>query len=208
LKTSSGARQAPSRATAGRFVALVRGINLGRARRVAMADLRDLVERLGGRDVRTLLNSGNVVFSATGARSDAFGARIEKAMATRLGVAARVTVLEAAEVREIVARNPLLDVATDPSRLLVAVLGAPADRARLRPLLKEDWSPDALAVGRRVAYLWCSGGIMASPLPEAVGRLVGERVTSRNWATLLRIDTLMADERPPRPRTGGDRGGA
>ena len=67
-------------------VALLRGINVGRAKRVAMADLRSLVERLGYTDVRTLLNSGNVVFTSTSARSGGAEARIEAAIAARLGV--------------------------------------------------------------------------------------------------------------------------
>src|SRR4051812_614199 len=143
---------------AGTLVALLRGINVGRAKRVAMADLRGLVADLGFGDVRTLLNSGNVVFTAGRTAPDRAAARIESALADRLGVTARVTVLTAAELAAAVADNPLLDVAGDPTRLLVSVLRDPADRAKLTPLTKQDWSPEALAVGRRVAYLWCADG--------------------------------------------------
>jgi uncharacterized protein (DUF1697 family) len=109
-------------------VALMRGINVGRAKRIAMANLRALVEDLGYNDVRTLLNSGNVVFAAPDlARADA-AARIEAALTARLGVSARVTLLAAAELAAAVRDNPLLDVAGDPSRLLVAFLTDPADR--------------------------------------------------------------------------------
>src|SRR5436190_7614221 len=101
---------------AGRQVALLRGINVGRAKRVAMADLRALIEGLGYGDVRTLLNSGNVVFTAPRAAPDNAAARIEKALATDLGVSARVTVLTAQELAEAVAANPLLEVADDFSR--------------------------------------------------------------------------------------------
>src|SRR5881628_2807318 len=101
-----------------RHVALIRGINVGRAKRVAMADLRALVEDLGYGDVRTLLNSGNVVFTAPRAGRGAAD-RIEKALAARLGVPARVTVLTAAELAAAISENPLREVAKDPSRLLV-----------------------------------------------------------------------------------------
>ncbi len=98
---------------------------------------------------RTLLNSDNVVF--TGGGRDA-AARIEEALAARLGVAARIIVLAAAELAAAVAENPLLEVAGDPSRLLVAVLADPADRKRLASLAGQDWTPEALALGARVAY--------------------------------------------------------
>jgi len=174
---------------ASRQVALLRGINVGRAKRVAMADLRALVEGLGYGDVRTLLNSGNVVFTAPRAAPGTAAARIEKALATGLGVPARVTVLTAEEFAA-VTENPLLGVAGDPSRLLVAFLRDPADRPKLEPLLEQDWGPEAVALGRRVAYLWCAEGILASRLAEAVNRLLGDAVTARNWATVLKLHAL------------------
>jgi uncharacterized protein (DUF1697 family) len=173
-------------------VALLRGINVGRARRVAMADLRALVEGLGYREVRTLLNSGNVVFGVpSGERGDP-AARIERGMAARLGVTARVTVLTAAELAAAVARNPLARVADDPSRLLVAVPRRPADRARLQPLARRDWTPESFSVGARVAYLWCPAGMIESPLAKAMGRAMGEDVTTRNWATMAKLHALAA----------------
>ena len=174
----------------GRLVALLRGINVGRAKRVAMADLRSLVSGLGYRDVATVLNSGNVLLTAPGVAPGDAAAAIEGALAARVGVRARVTVLRAEELAAAVADNPLGGVATDPSRLLVAFLQSPADRSRVEPLLAEDWSPEALALGRRVAYLWCPGGVLASRLPEAIGHALGDAVTIRNWATVTRLHAL------------------
>lgn len=174
-----------------RQVALLRGINVGRAKRVAMADLRALVEGLGYGDVRTLLNSGNVVFTVPGKAKGDAASRIEKAIEAQLGVSSRVTVLTAAELDAIVEENPLLEVADDPSRLLIAVLNDKADRTRLEPLLKEDWTPDALALGQRVAYMWCVGGLLESRLADTVGRLLRDAVTTRNWATILKLHALV-----------------
>lgn len=171
-------------------VALLRGINVGRAKRIAMADLRRVVEALGHRDVRTLLNSGNVVFSAApGARDP--GPGIQRAVERRLGVTSRVTVITAAELREAIRGNPLLAVADDHSRLLVAVLATRADRRRLDPLLGRSWSPEALAVGKRVAYLWCPRRLLESPLFEAAAKALGDAATSRNWATMLKLEALV-----------------
>ena len=158
----------------------MRGINVGRAKRVAMAELRALVEELGYRDVRTLLNSGNVVFTTPRLAPGNAAARIENALAVRLGVSARITVLSAAELAAVVAENPLGAIANDPSRLLVCVLADAANRSKLKPLSKLDWGNEVLAIGTRVAYLWCPDGILASRLPEAVNRLPGDAVTTRN----------------------------
>src|SRR5688572_4013562 len=73
------------------YVALLRGINVGTAKRVAMADLRALVEGLGYQNVRTLLNSGNVVFGGPSASPGAVAARIERAFEGRLGFPSKVT---------------------------------------------------------------------------------------------------------------------
>jgi uncharacterized protein (DUF1697 family) len=178
-----------------RKIALIRGINVGRAKRVAMADLRALLEDLGYGDVRTLLNSGNVVFTTPRAAAGDAAARIEKALATKLGVSARVTVLTAAELAAAITDNPLLQVADDPSRFLVAFLNNPADRPKVNSLMKQDWTAEVLAIGARVAYLWCADGILASRLLEAVSRVLRDGVTTRNWATVMKLHALTKDKR-------------
>jgi uncharacterized protein (DUF1697 family) len=175
-----------------RQVALIRGINVGRAKRVAMADLRALVADLGYSDVRTLLNSGNVVYGVPNGAGDAAATRIQDGIAGRLGVSARVVVVTAAELATVVAENPFRGIADDPARLLVAFLANPADLSRLEPLSRQDWAPEALAVGRCAAYLWCANGILESKLPAADGRLVGETATTRNWTTVTKLHAMVA----------------
>ena len=188
------------------YVALIRGINLGRAKRVAMADLRAAFERLGFGQVRTLLNSGNVVFTAPrGAKGAA--ARIEKAMAAELGVPARVLVLTADELDAVVTANRLTKIGTNPSRMFVGFL---FDRAgELSPLAARKWGREVFATGPRAAYMWCPEGMIESPLVQAVGRAMGEDLTVRNWATVTKLHALVnaagASEKPPAkksPRQG------
>jgi uncharacterized protein (DUF1697 family) len=175
--------------SAARHVALLRGINVGKAKRIAMADLRALVESLGCREVATLLNSGNVVFTAT--KSDGLAARIQKAIAAKTGVTARVTVVSADELATIVRENSLLDVATDPSRLLVAFLADPADRPKLVALAKQDWKPEAMAVGSRAAYFWMPDGVADSRVAKALDKALGDATTSRNWSTITKLAALV-----------------
>jgi uncharacterized protein (DUF1697 family) len=173
-------------------IALLRGINVGRAKRVAMADLRTLVEELGFTDVRTVLNSGNVVFGGlTQAAADA-AADIETALVRRLGVAARVTVLSAQELRVVMDGNPLVAQSTDHARLVAFMLSGADQRKLLAPLLEQDWAPGALAVGERAAYVWCPTGVLDSPAASAVASVLGEATTSRNWNTLRKLQALCA----------------
>ena len=173
------------------YIALLRGVNNVGTRRVAMADLRALFESIGLCDVRTLLNSGNVIFSVpTKGRGD-LRARIEKALASRLGLTSPVTILSADEVTEAVRDNPLSQVATNPSHLLVLVPQVQADLVRLKPLVKKGWAPEELAVGSRVAYVWCANGVARSPLWAAVDHALERRGTARNITTLTKAVALI-----------------
>jgi uncharacterized protein (DUF1697 family) len=174
------------------YLALLRGINnAGNSARVAMTDLRALFESLGFGDVRTLLNSGNVVFSAREGRRGDVGARIEKALASRLGLTIPVILLSAGQVAAAVRGNPLSHVSTNPSHLLVLVPKESTALPRLKALLKERWAPEALAVGNGVAYLWCAKGVAKSPLWTAVDHALERTGTARNIATLTKALALI-----------------
>ena len=174
-----------------RYVALIRGINVGRAKRVAMADLRGLVAGLGYRDVQTLLNSGNVVFTAGREKPDRIARRVEQTIVERLGVSAAVTVLTSAAFSAAVEENTLAAVAEDPARLLVAFCGDAGRLTELEPLTRQEWKPEALALGSVAAYLWCPAGILASRLADAVGRVLCESMTTRNWRTVTKIHAVL-----------------
>ncbi len=173
-----------------RFLALIRGINLGKAKRVAMSDLRSLGEGLGFSDVCTVLNSGNIVFKAVSNSADAAD-RIRHALFARRGVQAEVFVLTGEEIETIVDENPLGDIADNPSRSLVAFLADLSYGKLLLPLLGRIWTPEAFALGKRVAYLWCPNGVTGSPVAKALAKALGNAVTIRNWATVIKIQAVL-----------------
>ncbi len=173
-------------------VAMIRGINVGRAKRIAMADLRILFEELGFTDVRTLLNSGNVVFGASKLAPAKAAAAIEAALAQRLGVASRVTVLGADELQAVVDGNPLLGQATDHARLVAFILNGADRRKLLEPLAGQEWAPGALVIGERAAYVWCPDGVLDSAAAAAVAKALGDATTSRNWNTVCKLQALCA----------------
>jgi uncharacterized protein (DUF1697 family) len=168
-------------------IALIRGINVGRTKRIAMADLRQIVVSLGHQNVRTVLNSGNVLFQCARPNGLKLALGIQNAVADRAGFSVAATVVTAAALAAVVRENPLLRVAADPARHLVAFATQPRSLASLRPLLLESWAPDAFAIGSRAAYLWCAAGLIDSRLAKVFARRAGESVTTRNWATVLKL---------------------
>jgi uncharacterized protein (DUF1697 family) len=174
-----------------RFAALLRGINVGKAKRVQMADLRGLLVTLGYTDVQTLLNSGNVVFTASTGTAVAHARGIHDGIANTLGVDANVIVVSASDFTAALAENPFREVATDASRFLVAFTQDTGALSALAGLTATNWSPEALAIGPHAAYLWCPGGIADSALGKSVNRALGDHVTSRNWATVEKITALL-----------------
>jgi uncharacterized protein (DUF1697 family) len=173
-------------------VALLRGINVGKAKRIAMAELRELCTSLGYGDVKTLLNSGNVVFSAPRADPGA-AAKIETAIEKRFGIKSRVLVVTASVLDAIVRENPLAEGESNPSRFLVTILSSSADRARIAEITRQRWLPDRVALGAHAAYLYCATGILESKAMLAVNKVIGEAGTSRNWATIMKLHALTRD---------------
>ena len=173
-----------------RHVALLRGINVGRAKRVAMADLRELLASLGYTDIRTLLNSGNIVFSAAKGTPKAHAQKIGDAIEAKLGISCTVVVKTAADIASVIAEHPLKKSAGDPSRMLVLFTQTDASLATLAEHAGRDWSPEAFAVGKHAAYLWCANGVIDSQMAKVVGRAAGEHGTTRNWATVEKLHAL------------------
>lgn len=168
-------------------IALLRGINVGRAKRIAMADLRRLFEELGYGDVRTLLNSGNVIFTANAAGRADVAARLENAIADRLGVTTSVVVLSPRELSDAIRGDPFAGTADDPARLLLMVCRDTSAVSRMKPIAAETWAPEAVAIRGRVAFLWCPGGIATSPLWAAANRALAGSATARNLTTMTKI---------------------
>src|SRR3954452_10411409 len=129
-----------------RLVALLRGINLGAKRRIAMADLRALLEDLGYTEVRTVLASGNAIF--TGPKKDA-RKRLEAALQERFAMPDDVVVRTMDELQAVIDAAPFGDDVPAPPRYFVAFLDRPPDTSRLDG---QDFAPDAFKVGKREIY--------------------------------------------------------
>ncbi len=174
-------------------MALLRGVNVGRGHRVAMADLRATVAACGLADVATVLASGNVVFTTPRPLKPAVvAARLEQELVSALGLRVRVTVISATTFSAVIDEAPSLPAGADSSRLLAAFPLVPGGLAKLKPLAARDWSPASLTMGAHAAWLWCPGGVLTDKLFEEVSKLMGDDITTRNRNTLLKVQAALA----------------
>ena len=174
-----------------RYVALFRGINVGKAKRIALGDLRALLESLGYTRVRTLLNSGNAVFDGPKVATAKHAQRIQTAVLAELGVDALVIVKSAADIDAAIDGNTLRDTATDPSRLLIAFAKDAPSLAALQSMADAGWGAELIHVGQHAAYVWCTNGILDSKVAVAVLKNLAQCGTTRNASTVEKIQVLM-----------------
>ena len=172
------------------LVALLRGINLGPRNRVGMADLRTILEEMGFEDVRTHLQSGNVVVSTTRKKDDVARA-MEKAIADGFGCDIDVMVRTAGELKKVVASDPFGKLATDPSRYQVIFLPEKPNK-KIKALADADWGDDRAEVKGREVYLWLPEGTQRSSLLKEVNRSDAAKTgTMRNWRTVTRLVEML-----------------
>jgi len=174
-------------------IALLRGINIRSVRRVSMAALRDLLTDRGYEDVRTHLQSGNIVLTS-GKAPARLERELERHIAEGLRLETEVFVRTRDELADVVERNPLGDVADDPSRYVVRFLSAKPNARVTRELAAAEVAPERLVVSGREIYCWQPGGSQRSKLgPLLAEERLGVRATARNWRTVTKL-LAMADE--------------
>jgi uncharacterized protein (DUF1697 family) len=172
------------------FVALLRGVNIGKAKRVPMAELRTLLCRLGYTRVATLLNSGNAVFHAPRGTPAKHSADIAAAIFTQLKVTVPVIVMSAGELAAIVSESPITPATDEHPRFLVAFVQDTKALSSLAAIESLVVPPDRFAIGKKAAYLLCATGILESKAGEALLGKKGKLATTRNWATVLKLQAL------------------
>jgi uncharacterized protein (DUF1697 family) len=176
-----------------RQIVLLRGINLGSQNRVAMPALRELLTAAGLDDVRTYVQSGNVVLR-TQRKPAAVAKACEKLIAAELGLDIAVVVRTRDELAEVVRRNPLGDVADNPKRYQVSFLESEPDAKALEKVSALAVDGERMeAIGREI-YAWHPDGVARSKLWAGLaGKGFGVKATARNWTTVTAL-LEMADE--------------
>jgi uncharacterized protein (DUF1697 family) len=174
-------------------IVLLRGINLGAHNRIAMPALRELLSGSGFDDVRTYVQSGNVVLRSK--RSpDSVARETERRIEAELGLKIDVVVRTRDELAEIVERDPLGDTADDHKRYLVVFMSAEPDAAMVEKLDQLRAEPERFVQIGREFYSWHPDGVGRSKLwTKLAGTSLGVTATGRNWTTVTTL-LSMADE--------------
>ncbi|HZU95830.1 MAG TPA: DUF1697 domain-containing protein [Planctomycetota bacterium] len=178
-----------------RLLALLRGINVGGHKRIAMTDLREVALGCGFADVATYIQSGNLVFSAPkNVRAPAL--LLEKAIEERFGFAVDVIVRTAAEWTTIHAGNPLLAVARrEPKLVYLLVSKAPPRREALRLLRERASAGERIEVAGDAIWIHYPEGAGRTRLaPGWIDEVVGSPVTARNWTTVQALHAMLTSE--------------
>jgi uncharacterized protein (DUF1697 family) len=175
-------------------IALLRGINLGSRKRVAMPALRELLGDAGFERVGTYVQSGNVVL-ASSTEPGKLERRLEQLLKEKLGFEVEVIVRTGEELAGVVKLNPLAKVAVEPKRYQVTFLAQELDPERLEALAALAAAGERFAAHGRELYAWHPDGVARSKLWAKLGSTgLGVKATSRNWTTVTTL-LEMARER-------------
>jgi len=176
------------------YVALLRGINVGPRKRIAMAELRRLVSELGHTNVSTYVNSGNVVFDSESTDTVAIAADLEAALAETIGQPVAVVVRSAAEMAATVANNPFPERVPEPATLHVSFLSATPDPALVNALRVVEKGEDDYRVVDQDIYLSYPNGMSGAVfMVNGFDRALAVTSTSRNWRTVTTLAAMARD---------------
>lgn len=179
-------------------IALLRGINVGGHKKVPMPELRSLLESLGHREVRTLVNSGNVVFvTASEATTAETVTELEQAIERQFGFAVSVVVRSDNEMQRIVQDNPFPHLAELPKQLHVSFLAAPLSPEQVLMLDALDVGADEFRIVGPNIYLSLPN-MMSGASKELMGfdRKLKVIATNRNWNTVTKLAAMAANLTP------------
>lgn len=177
-------------------VALLRGVNVGGKNRLPMRDLAEIFRDAGCVDVRTYIQSGNVVFAASPTLARQAPGVVSASIKRRFGFDPPIVIRTAAELADVVRQSPFLRSGADPATLHVVFLRDRPDPARISALDPAISAPDEFHVLGREVHLRCPGGVGRSKLTAPYfGSHLKTVATSRNWRTVLTLLELAGGPR-------------
>lgn len=168
-------------------ILLLRGINIGPNRRVAMPKLREALAAAGMKDVETYVQSGNVVVSSRKS-PDSLARETERAISQEFGFDVEVVARTRDELAAVVKRNPLGHVAANPKLYQVSFLARAPEPDVIENLARLAHDSERLVADGRELYAWHPEGVARSKLWAALaGKKLGVTATARNWTTVTTL---------------------
>jgi len=174
-------------------IAILRGINVGGKRKILMADLRSLCEKLGMKEVQTYIQSGNVIFQADNSLSDTEWAdKIAQAITKKYGFEVPVIVMPAKQLAKLVQQNPFYETEeTDITRLHLTYLKEKPSKENRVATEAYNYEPDRFVINKQAVFIYCEGKYHKSKLTNTFfEKKLKVPATTRNWKTVLKLVEL------------------
>ncbi len=176
----------------GKYVALLRGINVGGRNKIPMGELVKMFERAGCAEIATYIQSGNVVFTAIQSCAAGIPGEISQAIRRKLGLTVPVTLRSKGEMARVIAGNPFLKTGAEPESLAVAFLAEAPIRQRVAALDVDRSPGDEFVVIGREIYLRLGNGFADTKLTNAwFDSQLQTMSTARNWRTVLKLAEMV-----------------
>jgi uncharacterized protein (DUF1697 family) len=172
------------------YIALFRGINVGGKNALPMKELVSVLEDLGGRNVRTYIQSGNAVFVSPEKDTLRLSNKIRREIKKRRGFEPHVLLLEVADIERAIRKNPFPEAVTDPRVLHAGFLASVPEKPNLKALESLKSDRERYQLIDKVFYLHAPEGIGRSKLAAKVEKLLGVPMTDRNWRTVCTLREL------------------
>jgi uncharacterized protein (DUF1697 family) len=178
------------------FISLLRGINVGGKKSIKMDRLQESFEELGLENVRTYVQSGNVIFMVPKISAEALSQRIREKILADFGVSVSVLLLSSEELNNTIKNNPfLMEKGIDPSKLHVTFLSEIPKKSAIKELEAKSTEPDEFRYSENRIYLYCPNGYGRTKLSNnTIEKILSVTATTRNWKTvneLYRISSII-----------------
>lgn len=170
-------------------IALLRSVNVVGKNTIRMPELARAFEKGGFENVRTYIQSGNVIFDTAEESCDILAGRIKELVTEQFGLTLQLLVITPQELSEIVSHNPFTErTGIDTARLHVTFLDREADSEKAEKLLSYNYPPDEIIIGSRIVYVHCPDGYGRTKYTNTfVEKKLGVNATSRNWNTCQKL---------------------
>ena len=169
------------------YIAIIRGINVSGKHKVPMAELRKLCENLGWQNVRTYIQSGNVLFET--AQNDNLTGKLEDLIADNFGFRVPVIVRTAEEMAQVVSNNPFSNKADfEPEKLYLTFLAETPQPDKLEAIKAFTFEPEEYIISGKEVYIYCTNGYGNTKLENLFfERKLKVTATTRNWRTVNKL---------------------
>lgn len=177
------------------YVCLLRGINVGGHRIIKMADLRELLKKEGFEQVKTYIQSGNILLQSKETDTEQLAEQIATAIQQEFGFEVPTLVITPDTLERVVQHNPFLEEAEELKTLHVTFLQKQPSKDQLEGLAQMDFTPDKMAVHPDYVYLFCPGPYHKTKLSNAFfEKELGTSATTRNWKTVLKLQEMLQED--------------